>query len=102
MAEIKKRKHQSLKHPYADQIAIWTLRIMLELNAWRRLSGTFGSYTGDGDLLRAIDLGHIQDTDIEKDDFFNALNTQQIKFASIKVKSCPTFTHNLKRLKKLI
>ncbi len=37
------------------------------------MSGLFSSYTGDGDILRAIGLGHLEDKEIEKEAFLKQI-----------------------------
>jgi len=90
----KKPKNLTIKHPCADLVGVWSLPILLDLEAWKKMSGIYNSYTGDGDIIRAIGLGHLEDSDIEKDKFLALLNAQQVKFNKQKVKTCPLFKAN--------
>lgn len=98
----KKSKNLSIKHPCADLISVWSLQILVDLEGWNSITGVFSSYTGDGDILRAIGLGHLEDSDMGKKDFNLLIAEQQIKINNQKIKTCPIFKANYKRFVKLI
>ncbi len=66
------------------------------------MSGLFSSYTGDGDILRAIGLGHLEDKAMEKEEFLTLLTIRQTKLNRQKIKICPIFKANYKHFSKLI
>lgn len=102
MAKNKKIKHRSLKYPYADLVALWTFRILLNLKCWKNMGGLYGSYTSDGDLLRTIGLGHVEDTNISKEEFHHAIKGQYRLYSGKRHKTCAAFEKKFNRFTKLI
>lgn len=92
----KKITSKSIKHPCADLIRVWALRILIDLESWKSLTCMYPSYTGDGDILKAIDLGYLENVDMEKDVFEQTLITQKSNVNNKKIKICPIFKSNYK------
>lgn len=99
---LKKPKRQFLKHPCSDLAAIWGLRILLDLNGWKSMSNGYSSITSDGDILRTIGLGHLEDKEIEKEDFVEELKKRQIAYEQNSINTCPKYRKNLRRFRKLL
>ncbi|MEA1052942.1 AAA family ATPase, partial [Lamprobacter modestohalophilus] len=53
--------------------AYWSLRLLIKLRFWQRLSGYPGALTFDGDLLRTLGLGRYEDQDIAPSAFLRLL-----------------------------
>jgi len=98
----KKTNSVSLKHPCADLISIWGLTMLIDLEGWQSMNSLYPSYTGDGDVLKAIGLGHLTDIEIEKDAFEKIIISQQKTLNKQKIEICPLFKSNFKRFCKLI
>jgi len=99
---LNKPKNQFLKHPCSDLAAIWGLRILLDLNGWKSLSTGYISLTSDGDLLRTIGLGHLEDKKMKKKDFLIELRRRQLACEQSKINTCPKYRKNLNRFRKLL
>jgi len=98
----KKITSKSIKHPCSDLVRVWILRILIDLDGWKSLSGMFTTYTGDTDILKAMELGHLEDADLEKDVFEQTIINQQKSFKHQKIKLCPIFKTNFKHFSNMI
>ena len=54
-------------------VAYWSLRLLIKLRFWQRLSGYPGALTFDGDLLRTLGLGRYEDQDMAPSAFLRLL-----------------------------
>ena len=63
-------------------ISQWVLTVLLELRAWKQLEGkSCGGFTFDRDILITVGLEHLEDKEMNKKEFLEALEQQQEKFA---------------------
>ena len=63
-------------------ISQWALTVLLELRVWKQLEGkSCGGFTSDRDILVAVGLEHLEDEEMNKKEFLEALESQQEKFA---------------------
>ncbi len=98
----KKSKHPSLQHPCADLAAIWGATILLDLKGYKQLNSGYSSYTHNGNLLRTIGIGNIEDKKINAKEFVEKISKQREKFACKKPKICRKYKNNLTYFSKLI
>ncbi len=98
----KKSKHSTLQHPCANLAALWGTSILLNLKGYKQLNNGIFSYTDNGNILRTIGLGHLEDEKITNKKFLGLISRQQEKFAQRKPKICPKYKNNLNYFCKLI
>ncbi len=97
----KKITQSPLQHPCANLAALWGTSILLNLKGYKQLYNAIFSYTSNGDILRTIGLGHLEDVEISTKKFLKLISRQQEIFAS-KPKICPKYKQNLNYFCKLI
>lgn len=93
-------EHAFIRHPMNDVAGLWALRILLNLNGVNSLSAF--CLTNDGEMLRAVGLGDLEGSDIDKKDFAKELRDKQQEYE----KNCPRINgilrQNLKQFGKLV
>ena len=68
--------------PYSGVCVLWALRILLDLDGWKGLSGYPRNLTMDGDLLQALGLGEYEDEDMSPAEFRRLLDGRQVELES--------------------
>ncbi len=64
-------------HPCASVAALWMLRILIDLNGWRRLRGYPHMLTSEGALLQSLGLEPLVDREIPPAAFLKALKARR-------------------------
>lgn len=90
-------KRIQLNQKNRDQVAVWSIDILLELGGWKSLSKNY-SFTRDENSLRAIGLEHLEDEEITKQQFLKALKEQREKHWEIEVLPDNVLCENVGRL----
>ncbi len=85
------------QHPCAAMAALWALRILVDLNGWKKMRGYMQHVTADGDLLRTIGLEHLEDKEITPADFLRQLKHQREEYRRT-ARIDGLFAENLQRL----
>lgn len=81
MTESSKRLRpipSQLQPPHAPLMSYWALRLLIPLQAFKRLHGYPHRLTQDGALLRGLGLGEYEDVEMSKTQFLDLLRTQQV------------------------
>lgn len=63
-----------------NQIALWGLKVLLDLKGWKSLQQGRNDFTSDGEILVPIGLGHLEDKEMNKKQFIKILKKQRDKF----------------------
>ncbi len=62
-------------------IAQWALTALIELRGWKKLGGRHNEFTDDRDILAAIGLEELEGEELDKEQFFAALEEQRENLA---------------------
>lgn len=64
-----------------NQVALWSLQILLDLRGWKKLQREFYGITSNIDILTAVGLERLEDKEIGKKKFVKILKKQRENFA---------------------
>ncbi len=73
---IARRKNRYTK-PYSNIVAIWGLRILIQLEGWRRMDQENKYLSDDDDVMRSIGLESLVDKQIGKRELLRILKKKQ-------------------------
>ncbi len=70
-------------HNQEALVALWSLKILLDLKAWKQMQGRYEGFTSSGEILTCVGLGHLEDEELTKKQFLALLEKQRKKYRAL-------------------
>jgi SpoVK/Ycf46/Vps4 family AAA+-type ATPase len=104
VSRFKQRQQSIYQHPHATLVGLWCTRILLDLEGLKGLDhwGAGNSYTSSGGVLKAMDIGYLEDKEMNTREFKAVLRQQQQKFQTSACWDKGNLPSNIRQLGQLL
>jgi len=88
----------NVKKMQKNMVALWALKILLDLKGWKRLQGKYDGFTSNREILSVIGLEHLEDKKFSKKLFIQLLERQRKKYECLPAGPNKHLAENSKKL----